>query len=144
MMSSNVNAKITLTLDDAINFYTFKSATVISERLRFENEQLEYENYKRGFLPSFQLNLSPVSFNRSMRLLQDPYNGNYSNVEDYSNTSSASLSMSQKVGLTNGTLTASSSLSLLREFSRDNNSFSSTPFYISYSQSVIMGRKQTI
>ena len=142
VLSPNVNAKNTLTLGDVINIYTLKNSTIISERLRFENEQLEYENYKKGFLPSFQFDLSPLSFNRSMRLLQDPYSGNYSNVEDYSNTSSAGLSMTQKVGSTNGTLTASSSLSLLREFSRGNNSFSSTPFYISYSQSLWGGNKQ--
>jgi outer membrane protein TolC len=141
-MSLTVYAKNTLTLSDVINNYLFKSSTVISERLKLENELLEYDNYKKGFLPCFQLDLSPLSFNRSMRLLQDPYSGNYSNVEDYSNTSSASLSMSQKIGPTNGTLTASSSLSLLREFSRDNNSFSSTPFYISYSQSLWGGNKQ--
>jgi len=142
VLSPKVCAKKTLTLGDAINFYTFSSPIVKSERLNFENEQMEYENYQKGFLPSLQLELNPVSFNRSMRLLQDPYSGNYSNVEDYSNTSSVSLSMSQKVGPTNGILTASSSLSLLREFSRDNNSFSSTPFYISYSQSLWGGNKQ--
>ena len=111
------------------------------KRLAYENSLLEYDNFKKSLLPSVSLSLTPVSFNRSMRLLQNYNNGEYSNVEEYSNTSSGDLSISQKIAATGGTFSIGSSMNYLREFTSDNNSFSTSPMYLSYSQSLFGGRR---
>lgn len=47
----------------------------------------------------------------------------------------------QKIAATGGMLTLGSSLNFLHEFTTTTNSFSSTPFYLSYTQSLFGGRK---
>ena len=63
---------ITLTLSDVINYYSLCSPMAKIEYLNFQNEILEFANYKKGFLPAISLNVNPVNFNRSLRLLQSP------------------------------------------------------------------------
>lgn len=115
-----------------------------SARLHYENSVLKYENYKKDFLPMIGLSVNPISFNRSLRLLQDPQKGEYHSVEDYVNTSVATLTLSQRIGPLGGILTASSGLSYLREFTGSRNNFSSTPFSLSYSQGLRGGYKDYI
>lgn len=111
---------------------------------QFQNAQLEYENYKKSFLPAFSLSLTPVSFNHSLRILQNPLNGEYYNVEDYANTISSGITVSQKIGLTGGTLSLNSALSVLHEFSRKTNGFSSSPIYLAYTQPLLGGYKSNV
>lgn len=140
--SLNVCSQETLTLDKALHSYIYQTIAVKTAFLKYENARMEYENYQKKFLPSFELTVSPLAFNRSMRLLQNPQNGDYQNVEDYSNTSFAGLSVVQQIGPLGGTLTAYSSLSFLREFSRSSNSFSSMPFSVSYTQPLVGSYKR--
>lgn len=131
-----------VTLDEVIDVLSLKSSAAQLEGLNFQNELLRFENYKKSFLPSFSLNFNPVNFNRSLRVLQEPSDGNYSYVEDYSNNSSAGISIRQKIGLTGGEVNIGSNINYLNEFSRERNSFSTTPFSIGYSQQLRGGRKQ--
>ncbi len=130
-----------LTLYDAINVCVYNTKYVRSKRLALANTQMEYDNFKKSLLPSLSLNLTPISFDRSMRLLQNYSTGEYSNVEEYSNTTSGSISITQRIEATGGVLTFSSSLNFLREFTTRNNNFSSTPMYLSYTQSLFGGGK---
>ena len=139
--SMPVYAGHVVSLQEATEVHVYKTRYVQEKRLAYENSLLEYDNFKKSLLPSISLNLTPVSFNRSMRLLQNYTNGEYSNVEEYSNTSSGNVSISQKIAATGGMLSIGSSLSYLREFTSDNNSFSTSPMYLSYSQSLFGGRR---
>ena len=65
----------------------------------------------------------------------------YYNVEDYANTSPLGISVSQRIKATGGTFTLNHSLSWLHEFSRNANSYSTTPVFLSYTQSLMDGRK---
>lgn len=132
----------TVTLDEVVNVLSLKSSAAQIEQLAFQSELLQFENYKKSYLPSLSFNLNPVSFNRSLRLLQNPTDGSYSYVDDYSNNSSAGFTVRQKIGLTGGELNVSSNLNYLNEFSSDRNSFSTTPFSIGYSQQLWGGGKQ--
>ena len=129
----------TASLKDIINIYTPNSPKAKMIRIKYQNDILEYENYKKSFLPSISLGLTPLSFNRNFNLMQDPVTGEYSYVHDYSNSSSTNITVSQKIGATGGYLSLSSSLGYLREFSIKRNSFSSSPVYISYSQPLLGG-----
>lgn len=139
--SMSVYAGHVVSLQEAIEVHVYNTRYVQKKRLAYENSLLEYDNFKKSLLPSVSLNLTPVSFNRSMRLLQNYTNGEYSNVEEFSNTSSGDLSISQKIAATGGMLSIGSSLSYLREFTNDNNSFYTSPMYFSYSQSLFGGRR---
>lgn len=139
--SMPVYAGHVVSLQEATEVHVYNTRYVQEKRLAYENSLLEYDNFKKSLLPSISLNLTPVSFNRSMRLLQNYNNGEYSNVEEYSNTSSGDLSISQVIAATGGLFSIGSSMNYLREFTSDNNSFSTSPMYISYSQSLFGGRR---
>lgn len=134
-------ARLDLTLDYAVNVLSLQSASAKIEELNYSNDLLEFENYQRRKLPSISFSLSPVSLNRSIRLLQNPNDGSYSYVNDYSNNSSIGLSVDQKIGFTGGQLSFGSNLNYLNEFSQDRHSFSTTLFTIGYSQQLWGGAR---
>lgn len=134
-----VRAARVLTLEEALEQTVLTTIPVQKGRLEYENQLLEYENYRKGFLPSLSFGISSFSFNHAMRILQDANTGAYTNVNNYSGQTGGSLSVSQKVGPTGGTLSMSSTLSYIRDFSRDGNSISTSPFHVSYSQSLLGG-----
>lgn len=139
--SNNLISNDVITIDDALNIYVYNTRYIRIQRMALENILMEYQNFKKSLLPAISLNFTPLSFNRSMRLLQNYKTGEYSNVEDFSNTTFGDMCVSQIIPATGGLFKIGSSLSYLREFSTNNNSFSSTPLYISYSQQLIGGRK---
>jgi len=130
-----------VTLDEVVNILSLKSSAAQIEKLNYQNEILQFENYKKSFLPSISLNINPVNPNRSLRLLQKPFDGSYSYIEDYSNNSSIGISVRQKVGITGGEFNVGSNINYLNEFSQKRNSFSTTPFSIGYSQQLWGGGK---
>lgn len=131
-----------VTLREVVDLLSLESPDARIEQLNFQNKRLQFENYKKSFLPSISLNFNPVSFNRSLRLLQNPTDGSYSYVKDYSNSSSAGLTVRQKIGVTGGEFSLSSDINYLNEFSSGRNSFSTMPFSIGYSQQLWGGSKQ--
>lgn len=131
-------------LSEVVYDMTMKSPAVEVERLNFRNKLMRFSIYKDGYKPAISLNLEPVSFNRSVRMLQRPSDGGYTYVDDYSNTSVMGVSLSQKIGLTGGELTLGSNFSYLREFSYRRHSFNVTPFFVGYSQQLWGGRQQYI
>lgn len=135
------NYVIDLSLPDIINVYSLNSPAARIEYINYHNEVLDYLNYKKSFLPTLTFSLNPISFNRSLRLLQSPEDGSYSYVEDYSNTSTLGLSIRQKVGFTGGDINIGTNLSFLNEFSSQRKSFSTIPFYVNYSQQLWGSRK---
>lgn len=131
----------TITLDEVIDTLSMYSSAAKIERFNYQNDLLQYENYKKSFLPALLLNFNPISFNRSLRLLQNSTDGSYSYIEDYSNNSNFSINLRQKIGFTGGEVNIMSNINYLNEFSQKRNSFSTTPFAISYSQKLWGGGK---
>lgn len=125
-------------ITDTLSIY---SDAACVEKIKYENELLRYENYRKSFLPAMALTLSPINFNRSLRLLQQAADGNYSYVEDYANNSRFAFHVNQKISVTGGELQIGSDLNCLHEYSRHRKSFSTSPYYISYSQQLWGGRK---
>ena len=128
-----------ISLEQVLNEWCLMSPSAQKIKLSHENSILEFENYKKEFLPSVAFSLSPVNFNRSQKLMQNSESGNYSYVEDYSNNSSTEIAIRQKVGIIGGELSVSSRLNYLREFSNNRNRFGTNPLYINYSQPFIGG-----
>ncbi len=113
-----------LTLHDALNVHVYNTKYVRGKRLTLANIQMEYDNFRKSLFPSLSLSLTPISFDRSMRLLQNYNTGEYSNVEEYANTTSGGVSIMQRITATGGILTLGSSLNFLRVLTTNNNSFS--------------------
>lgn len=132
-----------LTLHDALNVHVYNTRYVKAKRLALANALMECENFRKSMLPALSLNLAPVSFDHSMRLLQNYITGEYSNVEEYSNTVAGGISVTQKISATGGSLTLGSTLSYLHEFASGNNSFSTAPMYMSYTQPLLGGGKSS-
>ena len=130
-----------LTIDRVIDSLSLVSLKAKIESVNFQNELLLFENYKKSLLPALFINFNPINFNRSYRALQQPDDGSYSYVEDYSSNSSIGASIRQKVGFTGGELTINSNLNYLNEFSRKRNTFSTTPIAIGCSQQLFGGGK---
>lgn len=128
-----------ISLERVLNEWCLASPAAQTIKLSYENTILEFENYKKEFLPSVAFSLNPVNLNRSQKLLQNAESGNYSYVEDYSNSSSAEIAIRQKVGITGGELSVSSRLNYLREFSYNRNRFGTNPLSINYAQPFIGG-----
>lgn len=128
-----------ISLEQVIDEWCLSSPSAQKIKLSYDNMILEYQNYKKAFLPSLAFSISPVNFNHSQKLMQNPITGNYSYVEDYSNNSSTGITIRQKIGMVDGELNISSHLSLLREFSNNRNRFGSNPLSINYSQPFIGG-----
>ena len=131
-----------LTMKEALNRKALLCNAAQSATLTYRNQLLTYANYRKSLLPAIAFDMSPVSFNHSLRQLQDAVQGNYTYIDDYANTSSAGITVSQLIGLTGGTLSAGNRLTFLREFTRNRNSFSATLFTIGYSQPFWGGRRQ--
>ena len=137
----NAQQTLNLSLSKVIDTLSLSSPEAKIKRLSFENDLLQFENYKKSFLPSVSLNISPVSFNRSIVKLQQATDGQYNYVEDYSSSSSAGISVQQKLPFTGGTISANTNLNYLSELSQKRHSFSSTPFAVSYSQKLFGERR---
>lgn len=130
-----------VTLDEVIDSLALVSSTARIEKLNFQNELLQFENYQKSYLPAFSFNMNPLNFNRSLRLLQHPTDGSYSYVDDYSNNSSMGVSIKQKIGLTGGELSIGSDINYMNEFSQKRSSFNTMPFSVGYSQQLWGGGK---
>lgn len=139
--STFMSAQIILSRDEAIEKQILQTDKVKAELLRYRNAQLAYENMHKELLPAISLAFSPLNFNHSMRLLQNPTNGDYYNVNDYTNTSAGGITVSQKIKATGGSFSLISSLSILRDFSNSNTGVSSVPLYLSYNQPLFGGGK---
>lgn len=131
----------TITLEEVIDSICIQSPSAKMERFNFQNELLQYENYKKSFLPAIEFSFNPVNFNRSLNLMQHPENGTYSYVEDFSNSSGTGVTIRQKLGPTGGIFTAGSKLNFFSEFSRNRSNFNTTPFTLGYSQQLVGGNK---
>lgn len=133
--------RTTVSLAEALNLYVYNTRNVRIYQKIYENTQLKYRIYRKSLLPSIEMNVVPLSFNHNMKMLQNYMTGEYYNVEEFSSTSSAGLTMKYTVGATGGALSLSSSLSYLREFTSKADNFSTSPLFASYTQQLLGGRK---
>lgn len=76
--ANSQNIQRLITLDSLINYLSLESPSAKIEIFNYQNEILQFENYKKSLLPAVSFNLNPINFNRSLRLLQQPTDGSYS------------------------------------------------------------------
>lgn len=126
---------LSLTLDDVVSIASEKSLEAFRNENMYRASYWEYRYFKADRLPSLSLNTNPLDFNRSRR---KEYNFQTNEEEfvlrEYLN-SDVSLSLSQKVGLTGGTVFLSSGLERIKNLNGDKNtSYQSSPVNIGFRQ----------
>lgn len=131
------NEKLALTLDDVVRIASQKSIDAFRYKNMYLSSYWEYRSFKADKLPSLSLSATPLDYNHYQKR---EYNFQTNEEEyvlrDYFN-SDMNVSLSQKIGLTGGSLTLGSDLGLVKNLSGGKtNSYSSTPISIGYSQSL--------
>ena len=113
---------------------TYSIESVKNEKNKLINEK-DNKLFHKGFLPNISLSFSLPSYNRSISEILQP-DGNYAFRESNNANSRISLSASQKIPFTGGTLSISNSFNRLDLFgdSQKSTSYSASWFGINLSQ----------
>jgi len=123
-----------LSLDEVITIAQEQSLESIVARNRFRESYWEFRTYRADLLPRLYLNGTP-SFNRSIET--SDYTGVLKTIEHNNMSNYGNISLEQNIPFTGGTLSINSSLQRDDDFARDSFFFSSTPYTIEYSQSLL-------
>lgn len=134
-VSSPVQSQMFLTLEDAIYAAQTQSISAMVAKYTFLSAYWSYRSYRASRLPSLNITGELLSFDRSLRLLQDYDTGEMRYLENYNLQNTVGLSIRQNIALTGGTLSLYSSLNRLDQFApSDSKSYYSQPVTLSYTQ----------
>ncbi|MBO7108723.1 MAG: TolC family protein [Prevotella sp.] len=123
-----------LTLGDAVALAQRQSSDALAARHTLEAAEWSYRYYQANYLPSVSLSSSP-SLNRQLNSITQPDGTNVFMRQNQLSTD-LSLSISQNVTLTGGTLFVRSDMQRLDEFEQRTHGYSSVPFSIGYQQNL--------
>lgn len=129
--------KRTLTMEDVLQLAQENSISAMSNRNMFAASYWSFRSYKAEMLPSLNLNANLASFNRSLVQLQDYNTGALSYRANYNMSNDATLYVSQNIPWTGGSLSLSTHLSRLDQYSPQRlTTYYSQPVYLSYAQNL--------
>lgn len=116
-VSAQEQIKVKHTLEEVINLAMENSIDAMMARHSFLGSYWQYRSYKAQFLPSFTVDGSLPNFDRSLNSLQDPNTGEYKYIQNYAMRNNVALNVVQNIGLTGGTISLSSGLDRLDQYS---------------------------
>ena len=127
----------TLNMQQVVALAQENSISAMSNRNTFASQYWSYRSYKAELLPSLNLSANIAQFNRSLVALQDYNTGAISYRPNYNLSNDATLYLSQNVPWTGGTVSLSTSLSRLDQYSPARlTTYYAQPIYLSYMQSL--------
>lgn len=127
----------TLNMQQVVQLAQENSIAAMSNRNTFVAQYWSYRSYKAELRPSLNLSANLANFNRSLVALQDYNTGTISYRANYNLSNDATLYVSQSVPWTGGTLSLSTSLSRLDQYSPSRlTTYYAQPIYLSYAQSL--------
>lgn len=127
----------TLTMQQVVELAQENSISAMSNRNTFTAQYWSYRSFKAELRPSLNLSANLAQFNRSLVALQDYNTGTISYRANYNLNNDATLYVSQSVPWTGGTLSLSTSLSRLDQYSPSRlTTYYAQPIYLSYAQSL--------
>lgn len=103
-------------------------------KLQLLSAYWSYRSFRAELLPSVTLSGNLMNFDRSMTSVRNYENGKVNYVEDNQLSNNLSLSISQNIPLTGGTVSLESYVYRLDEFNYDLTTYYSQPFRITYTQ----------
>ena len=123
------------TEEEAIRAAQEQSIAAMVAKYTFLSSYWSFRSFRASRLPSLNLSGEVLSFDRSLRLLQDYDTGEMRYLENYNLQNTIGLSIRQNIALTGGTLQLYSSLNRLDQFApKDSKSYYSQPITLSYTQ----------
>lgn len=124
-----------LTLKEAIELASKQSLDAFKQQNMYLASYWEYKYYRSDKLPQLSVGANPFSYNNSIRSDYVPQDQSWQYTQQQAITSNASLRMTQNVGLTGGSLSASTDLGMVRNFVGDMSStYSSNMISLGYRQ----------
>jgi outer membrane protein TolC len=124
-----------LTLNEAIDLASKQSLDAFKQQNMYLASYWEYKYYRSDKLPQFLVGANPISYNNSIRQDYIPQDQSWQFSQQKNVTSSASLRMTQNVGLTGGSFSASTDLGMVKNFLGDKTTmFSSNMVSLGYRQ----------
>lgn len=123
---------IYLKLDDVILMAHQRAPDALIATHRFRSGYWQYRYFKADYKPQLALSGTPVSFTNAYTYVQTPEGGVYAPY--YQMSSNLGLSLKQKIGLTGGEISLSSSLRQLLYFDDNTIEYISNPIGITLSQ----------
>lgn len=137
LMAMPMRAQIHLDMEDVVALAQDHSISAMSNRNMFASAYWSYRSYKAELLPSLNLSAGLANFNRSLVQLQDYNTGAISYRANYTMNNDATLYFSQNIPWTGGTVSLSTSLSRLDQYSPARlTTYYAQPVYLSYAQSL--------
>ena len=132
-----LQAQIRLTMQDVVALAQDNSIAAMSNRNMFASAYWSHRSYRAELLPSLNLSASLANFNRSLVALQDYNTGAISYRANYTMNNDATLYFSQNIPWTGGTVSLSTSLNRLDQYSPERlTTYYAQPVYLSYAQSL--------
>ena len=132
LLPLSTSAQRTLTLDESLKLACEVSPDAQAARHTFRSAYWNFRYYKANYLPSLSLTSNPY-LNRSISKVTQG-DGSVRYVEQNLFSSDLSLSLTQNVPWTGGTLSVQSSLERLELFNDKTTSWQTAPVFITYSQ----------
>jgi len=126
-----------LNMEQVVQLAQENSISAMTGRNAFAAQYWSYRSYRAELLPSLNLSAGLAQFNRSLVSLQDYNTGTISYRANYNLSNDATLYVSQNIPWTGGTLSLSTSMSRLDQYSPSRlTTYYIQPVYLSYMQSL--------
>lgn len=126
-----------LTLKEVIDLASKQSIDAFKQQNMYLSSYWQYKYYRADKLPFLSIGSNPFSYNNSIRQDYVPQDQTWQYGQQKNITSSASLKLTQNVGLTGGSLTVSSDLGMAKNFLGDQQTlYSANQISVGYRQKV--------
>ncbi len=137
MCGAQVIAPRTLNMQQVVELAQENSISAMSNRNSFAASYWSFRSYRAQLLPSLSLNAGLFNFNRSLVQLQDYNTGAISYRANYNMNNDVSLNFRQNIPWTGGTVSLSTSLQRLDQYSPARlTTYYAQPVYLTYTQSL--------
>lgn len=134
LASSLRAASISMSLPQAIRLAQERSLDAQVARFTFLGSHWTYRSYRAELLPSASLNGSLLNYDRSVTAVRNYEDGRINYVENNSLSNSLTLSVSQNIAATGGTVSLQSYLYRLDQFTYDQTTYNTQPLRLTYDQ----------
>lgn len=135
LAAANGKDTLDITMTEAIRLAQEQSSEAQAARHQLEAAEWSYRSYRANYLPAVTLTSSP-NLNRQLNSITQPDGTNLFLQQNQLSTD-LSLSITQNVSMTGGSLFVRSSLRRQDEFHDRLHAYSSTPFQIGYQQNLL-------
>ena len=132
----SVSAQKRMTLQETIELASDSSLQAFSSKNLYLSSYWEFRSFRAARLPSLNLEMTPVQYNRNFVSRYDSENDIDVYRQQQSLYSSGNLSIRQNLDLTGGTFFIDSELGYMKNIGSDYSQFSSVPIRIGYLQNL--------